>query len=384
VTQDRISASDGRISTDASKELQTNLDYARDLVSGGRRLEQLRVGAFDVADLYRAAWVQVVASLDHWVHRELYDRALGFAANVELQRPKKYLQIQVPMSLFEGVHHHAEELSEAFEAQLQIQFGHLSFQAPDKIKQALAYVSDIPSFWSKVAMKFDRAGGTAYSSTDVTERLSAITRRRNRIAHEADRDPARPGHRTTISDAEVSEAINWIEQLASAILRTIGPPPPLAAPDAPSGPGKTPKTKWTSEELYSAAKAFDNPAVRAVATRLLEHANQNALIVGGTGAEPSCGAYYWFEGNRRSLWSLYLTPKRPAMSLNFWSIRAADETLARRMLETLRAVPEFSAVLPETDSIVARGYVDIALAAIAAVPNGVETVLTVVDIAASS
>ncbi|HEX7994454.1 MAG TPA: hypothetical protein VF506_11070, partial [Streptosporangiaceae bacterium] len=250
MTRDWISASDGGVSTDAFSELRTNLDYARDLVSGGRRLEQLRVGAFDVADLYRAAWVQVVASLDHWIHRELYDRALGFAANVDLQRPKKYLQIQVPMSLFEGVHHHAEELSEAFEAQLQVQFGYLSFQAPDKIKQALAYVSDIPNFWSKVALRLGSPSGTPYSSADVTERLSAITRRRNRIAHEADRDPEKPGWRTPISDTEVSEAIDWIEGLASAMVRTIGPPPPLPARGNPPNINKPPKAKWTSEELY--------------------------------------------------------------------------------------------------------------------------------------
>ena len=51
-------------------------------MSGGKHLHRLQVGAFDVADLYRAAWVQAVSALDHWVHRELYDRALGCALNV--------------------------------------------------------------------------------------------------------------------------------------------------------------------------------------------------------------------------------------------------------------------------------------------------------------
>lgn len=61
--------------TVAFAELVSNLGYARDLVRGGQYLEQLQVGAFDVADLYRAAWVQAVSALDHWVHCELYDRA---------------------------------------------------------------------------------------------------------------------------------------------------------------------------------------------------------------------------------------------------------------------------------------------------------------------
>ena len=312
--------------TDAFNELKTNLDYARDLVGGGMRLEQLKVGAFDVADLYRAAWVQVVAALDHWVHRELYDRALGFAANVEIPRPKKYLQIQVPMSLFEGVHHHAGELSEAFEAQLQIQFGYQSFQAPDKVKQALTHVSDVPDFWPRVAKKLS-ADGVALTSVRVTERLSEINRRRNRIAHEADRDPERPGHRTPVSAEEVNETIDWMERLTAAILTTIGPPPPrLTQADNPSSPSKPTKAKWTRKALDEAAARLADPAVHTVAMRLLHHADQHALIVGGTGAEPSCGAYYWFEGKRRSLWSLYLTSARPSLSLNFWSVRAADET----------------------------------------------------------
>jgi hypothetical protein len=35
----------------AFEELRNNLNYARELVSGGRYLERLQVGAFDVADL---------------------------------------------------------------------------------------------------------------------------------------------------------------------------------------------------------------------------------------------------------------------------------------------------------------------------------------------
>ncbi|WP_449060371.1 hypothetical protein [Planomonospora algeriensis] len=57
--------------TEAFQEFHRNLEYAPDLVNGGRRLEQLKVGAFDIGDIYRAAWVQAVAALDHWVHQEI-------------------------------------------------------------------------------------------------------------------------------------------------------------------------------------------------------------------------------------------------------------------------------------------------------------------------
>ncbi|MGB3442234.1 MAG: hypothetical protein WBA97_26100 [Actinophytocola sp.] len=64
-------------STTAFQDLSGNLEYARYLVRGGRHLDRLQVRTFDVADLYRAAWVQAVSALDHWVHRELYDRAVS-------------------------------------------------------------------------------------------------------------------------------------------------------------------------------------------------------------------------------------------------------------------------------------------------------------------
>jgi hypothetical protein len=40
--------------TRAFAEFERNLDFARELVDGGRRLQQLGIGSFDVCDLYRA------------------------------------------------------------------------------------------------------------------------------------------------------------------------------------------------------------------------------------------------------------------------------------------------------------------------------------------
>jgi len=59
------------------------------LSAGGQFLERLKVGGFDVADLCRAAWVRAVSALDHWVHRELYERAVAFASNIEVDRPRR-------------------------------------------------------------------------------------------------------------------------------------------------------------------------------------------------------------------------------------------------------------------------------------------------------
>lgn len=213
-------------STSAFQELSGNLEYARDLVRGGRHLERLQVRAFDVADLYRSAWVQAVSALDHWIHRELYDRALGLALNVEVPRPPRFSALQIPMRLFEDVHHHrSKTLHEAFADHLRSHFGHQSFQAPDKIKQALAHVSDVP-LWPSVADHLAASGHNELTSPDeVIACLKDIIHRRNKIAHEADRDPNDGTRRLSISADDVSQTVDRIEHLARAIAAVLGPPP---------------------------------------------------------------------------------------------------------------------------------------------------------------
>jgi hypothetical protein len=211
--------------TAAFAELRGNLEYARDLVRGGQHLERLQVGAFDVADLYRAAWVQAVSALDHWVHRELYDRALGFALNIDVPRPSRFFTLQVPMRLFEDVHHHSKTLREAFADHLRAHFGYQSFQAPDKIKQALGFVSDVP-LWPTVAEYLAGSDQEELTSQDrVVACLKSIVQRRNKIAHEADRDPDDGRKRLPISAAEASRTVDRVEQIAGAIAAVLGPPP---------------------------------------------------------------------------------------------------------------------------------------------------------------
>jgi hypothetical protein len=216
--------------TSSFEEFQRNLDYARNLVKGGRHLERLQVGAFDVADLYRAAWVQAVSALDHWVHRELYDRALGFALDASAPRPQKFLKLRIPLSLFEDVQHHAKDLRIAFAGYLRDQFGWQSFQSPDKIREALSHVSEV-QLWPDVAAWITAQTDSAVSATQVQDGLRQIVGRRNRIAHEADRDPEQTHAKRSISADDASEAIATIDRLATAIVHVIGPPAAMPSED---------------------------------------------------------------------------------------------------------------------------------------------------------
>lgn len=355
--------------TEALREFRANMEYARGLVRGGQHLERLRVGAFDVADLYRSAWVQAVSALDHWVHSELYDRAVGLALQVSEQRPARFLRIEVPMSLLEDVLHHSGSLEEKFRDHLKSRFGYTSYQNPEKIKEAFGYVSDAP-LWDGVAKYLSR-GGAVWSQQSVRERISRIMNRRNLIAHAADLDPA-TGKRTPVRDHEVTETIDWLEQVAVAISLVVGPPPVR--------PAQT-KHTWTRQEIHDAVDAIADPDTRAAGRRLLAHADERgAQLKGGNGAYPSSGVYYPFGGKRRSLVSLYLSPEHPELTVNLRSIWDQDQALAFDVLAQLRRHPGLAALMPPDNDELVRKYPSFDLATLGATPDALDALLQALDL----
>ena len=243
--------------TVAFTELRSNLEYARNLVKGAQQMENLQVGAFDVADLYRAAWVQAVSALDHWVHREVYDRALAFALNVGVPRPKRFLALKIPMQMFEAVHHHEEALTEVFAAHLRAQFGYLSFQQPEKIKEALLHVSEV-SLWPEVARRIPDM-----TAEQVQAQLRDIVGRRNRIAHEADRDPAQVHDKQEITAQATSEVIEHIQRVATAILHAIGKPleaTPQPVERKPESKNELYRQFWTTFQPFVQRHGWSNSA----------------------------------------------------------------------------------------------------------------------------
>src|SRR6201999_2623985 len=131
-------------------ELRDNLKYARGLVYGGESLEGLQIGRFNVADMYRAAWVQAVSALDHWVSREVSERALGLVLNSAEPRPGQFLKLKIPMQLFEDLYHRSGSVEQTFAAHLRDHFGRQSFQSPERIKEGFSFVYRHP-FWPAVA-----------------------------------------------------------------------------------------------------------------------------------------------------------------------------------------------------------------------------------------
>ncbi|MEW9527563.1 hypothetical protein [Microbispora sp. NPDC049125] len=220
-------------STPAFGDFQQNLGYARQLVEGGRLLSDLAVTSFDTEDLFRAAWVQAVAALDHWVHEEIYHRAVVIAQKRGGVKPRRFLEFDIPMELFENVSLGTMSLEAAFRGHLRKTLGWRSYQNPGKIREGFALVSDV-QLWTKVAkiLSDERADGEPITQKVVIDEMTRIAGRRNKISHEADRDPDRPGKKLGIGAEETRKVIDWLEGVAAAILVALdGPPKERSAAD---------------------------------------------------------------------------------------------------------------------------------------------------------
>ncbi|NAS23837.1 hypothetical protein GT755_19330 [Herbidospora sp. NEAU-GS84] len=344
------------------RQFQQNLGYARELVHGGRNLERLGVGAFDVSDLYRAAWTQAVAALDHWVTREIVDRGVALALRPGTPRPPKFSNLSMPVELFERVHHHEAPLAETFRAHLDQVFAFMTFQNPDKIKEGFGYVSTV-NLWPTVAKVLtDQDPRSPVNADGVRGLLREIAWRRNNIAHTADHDPERPGKRKHITASDAEETIDSLESVAIAILLALGDPLPAVDYDTapadvgslgtvPAQPTQGPKvrgtSKWDESSFLNALEDYCPPDVAGTLLDVYRHAESHPSFRGyyfGEGAYPSVTAWFSLGFDEAAVWSVYTGQTRSVLSVNFeWMRnRGASPDRLMKLAESLESLPKWS------------------------------------------
>jgi len=187
-----------------------NLARARSLAGLAQSLSSLTTAAVDLSDILRASLVLAVSALDHFVHE--FAR-LGMLEVHRGHRPTTdaYLSFRVPMSAArEGMADTSRD--EWLDQAIREAHSWLSFQHPDKIADAIRFVSNV-RLWEQVASEL------GMTSRTVRAQLGAIIDRRNKIAHEADMDPTNPGLRWPINEALVRDAIDFIEKMAQAMFK---------------------------------------------------------------------------------------------------------------------------------------------------------------------
>lgn len=174
-------------------------------------LSGLTTPALDCTDILRAEIVLAVSALDHYIHDVT---RLGMLESYRGTRPRTDAFRRFDVTIQATIDGFATPGSLSwFEEEIRERHGHLSFEQPDRIADALRLFSQV-DLWNLVANRLET------TARDIKTRLQLIVDRRNKIAHEADLDPSYPGSpgtRWPISPADASSAVDFIDQLCEAI-----------------------------------------------------------------------------------------------------------------------------------------------------------------------
>jgi hypothetical protein len=195
------------------RQFLDNLGYAHGLITAGIALGAVvgtnlgDLSAVDPSDMYRAAWTQTIAALDHWVHEEIYVRATRLVRDHTAQRPDHLQRFPIQLERIEDVLRERVAMDDMFLQTLRETIGRASLQQPDDIMDELRLivVKRPYEIWTEVASSINaRRGVTIWNPTSVKGRQKAVVWRRNRIAHEADLDH---GARRPITAQEASGTV---------------------------------------------------------------------------------------------------------------------------------------------------------------------------------
>ena len=201
----------------------TNLSYARRMVKTGGMLTPFRSPTIDIDDFYRAAWVQAVAAIDHWLHEEVLRRVAELTVEDGPDMPPQLRRYELPLHRVEAVRRGEVTLSDAVVEHLREKLAVQALQHPGKISEVLRLVTE-KKVWCEAAGCINQhffQGRTTFNEKKLRSRYLEITQRRNRIAHDADLVDGDLKQRRAIDEAEVTDAIDWIERIALAIAHVL-------------------------------------------------------------------------------------------------------------------------------------------------------------------
>jgi hypothetical protein len=192
----------------AYDEFKNNLIRAKNLGTIYLSLSSKTTAILDISDVLRAELVLAVSSFDYYIHKIVLIGMLDAYSGKRL-KTHQFLKFKCSMdSIITGYNNPQSQIW--FENEIRIALGYQSFLQPDKLSEALKLISE-KSIWEEIS----RIQGVP--SIDLKKQLNIIVDRRNKIAHEADRDPSYPDKLWPINDQMVNEAIEFLENLGQNI-----------------------------------------------------------------------------------------------------------------------------------------------------------------------
>lgn len=168
----------------------------------------------DLTDLLRAEWVYTVSAMDKLIH-ELIRIGMIEAFQGRRTRTSKFSSFGVSTNTLTTTLSTAVPPPEYwFEQEVIERHKTLSFQAPEKIADALSLIWDEQHKWQVLAT------ATGIAQATLTTKLKTIISRRNQIVHEADLDLL-SGVRNNIDKTDIDDVVPFIENLSEKIFHAV-------------------------------------------------------------------------------------------------------------------------------------------------------------------
>ena len=194
---------------DILQQFRDDIERVRTLGALYDILSQQITSALDLTDLLRSQIVMAVSALDHYIHEIARVGMLEVYGGKRPQTPA-FLRFQVKMeATLQGIAAGQGD-NRWLDEEIRRNHGHLPFQHPDKIADAIRLFSTC-KLWDSVASELN------LKVEVVKNQLQLILNRRNQIVHESDLDPSSPGNRWGISSSDSVKAINFIQDIGEAI-----------------------------------------------------------------------------------------------------------------------------------------------------------------------
>ena len=198
------------------QQFRENIKRVRTLGGLYEALFQLTAPTVDATDLLRVQIVMAASALDYYIH-EITRIGMLEVHRGERPQTSAFLRFEISLnaalvSIDDALKGSAKLHQDGLwlDGEIRRKHGHLSFQQPDKIADAIRLFSDC-ELWPAVALQLKQ------QVSDVKSQLKLIIDRRNQIAHETDLNPSQIGSPWPISLADSTNAIDFIEKVCEAI-----------------------------------------------------------------------------------------------------------------------------------------------------------------------
>jgi hypothetical protein len=167
-------------------------------------------------DALRAAYFQAVSSFDFYVHEVVAIEAIHRFKNSLATR-----NIAIPMEMA-----NISSLDERYAAvdnSIRDANSYKAFVDPEKLAKVLSCFCEKP--WDKISIQYNIDNSESATREDLTSQLKSIWKRRNKIAHEADINPALSGVTLWPIDKQDAEiTISFVSKIGLCIPKVISLP----------------------------------------------------------------------------------------------------------------------------------------------------------------